>query len=205
MKLYFAPFTCSLSPHIALREAGLPFELEKVDNKTKRTASGRDYLEINPKGYVPALEISEGIVLTEGPAIVQYVADQKPESKLAPEAGTIGRYRLIEWLNFISTELHKQFSPLFKGSTTDEERGRVREQITKRFSTLEAALANGPYLMGETFTVADGYAFTVLNWTRSTQIDLGRFPVIQAYQERIAARPKVKEAVEYELSQREPK
>jgi glutathione S-transferase len=203
MKLYFSPFTCSLSPHIALRETGLSFELVRVNNKTKRTERGDDFLEINPKGYVPALEISEGVVLTEGPAIVQYVADLKPETKLAPPWGTLERYRLIEWLNYIATELHKQFSPLFKGATSDEERTRVRVLLAKRIGFLESALGHAPYLTGACFTVADGYAFSVLNWARSTQVDLAPFPNVRAFQARVAERPAVKAAVEYELSQRD--
>lgn len=155
MKLYFAPGACSLSPHIALREAGLPFTAVKVNVTTKEMEGGGDYRTVNPKGYVPALGLDDGGVLTEGPAIVQYIADRAPASKLAPANGTIERYRLQEWLNFITSELHKQFSPLFDASYPEELKARQRERIGGRLEWVAQQLGNQPYLMGETFTVAD--------------------------------------------------
>jgi glutathione S-transferase len=202
MKLYFAPFACSMSPHIALREAGLAFELEKVDLASKKTESGKDYLAINPKGYVPALEIEPGVVLTEGPAIVQYIADQKPESGLAPKAGTLARYRLVELLNFISTEVHKQFSPLWNPAGTAEARKSAVDGLNRRLPLLESVLAKQPYLLGETFSVADGYLFVVLNWSPFVKFDLSPFPSLQAFQGRVAARPAVQAALGAEAAAR---
>ncbi|XYI03616.1 glutathione transferase GstA [Sorangium sp. So ce1128] len=195
MKLYFSPGACSLSPHIVLREAGLEFDLEQVHLGTKKTKSGADFTLINPKGYVPALEIEGGEVLTEGPAIVQYIADQKPESGLAPPAGTLGRYRLQEWLNFISTELHKQFSPLFNPKTPEEQKSAAREYVGRRFAHVAPRLEGAPYLMGEQFTVADAYLFTVLTWTKFAKIDLGPWPALAQYKERVGARPAVEAAL----------
>ena len=198
LKLYYAPLSCSLSPHIALREAGLPFELERVDTKTKQTERGEDYLAINPKGYVPALRLDAGQLLTEGPAIVQYIADLRPELGLAPRQGTFERYRLQEWLNFISSELHKQFTPLFAAGTPDAQRARQRDKLKRRVSLLEQQLARADYLLGDTFSVADGYAFTVLSWSRNTRLDLSAFPRVIAYQARIAQRPAVQAAMQRE-------
>jgi len=200
MKLYFSPGACSLSPHIALREAGLSFDLEQVDLKTKKTKSGADFREINPKGYVPALQLDDGQVLTEGPAIVQYVADRKPESGLAPAAGTLARYRLQEWLNYISTELHKAFGPLFNPKTPAEQKEQIKEGLGARFDYLSKHLGNQPYLMGEAFTVADGYLFTVLRWTKMVEIDLTKWPVLAAYVARIGDRPAVHAALAAEKS-----
>lgn len=194
MKLYFSPGACSLSPHIALREAGIPVELVKVDLKTKQTANGENYLQINPKGYVPALVLDSGEVLTEGPAIVQYIADQKPETKLAPVAGTIERVRLQEWLNYITSELHKSFSGLFNPQAPTEWKTMVRDMLGKRFGFIEAHLENRSYLLGDQFTVADGYLFTILLWTRAVEIDLKQWPILHKYFERIAGRAKVQEA-----------
>jgi len=198
LKLYYSPGVCSLSPHIVLREAGLPVELVKVDLRSKRTASGEDYKSVNGKGYVPTLELDDGRRLTEGPAIVQYVADQVPARRLAPEAGTFDRYRLQEWLNFISTELHKQFSPLFDPASDDALKQRQRERLRGRLSWVAQQLAGHDYLMGANFTVADAYLFTVLNWTPHVGIDLTQWPALGAYVQRIATRPKVREALQAE-------
>lgn len=198
MKLYYSPGACSLSPHIVLRELGLPFSLVKVDLKTKRTADGADYLAVNGKGYVPALELDDGQVLTEGPAIVQYLADRKPEAGLAPPNGTLERYRLQEWLNFISTEVHKQFSPLFAPNTPDATKEAQRERLAGRFEWLSKQLASKDYLLGKAFSVADAYLFTVLNWCGFVGLDLGKWPVLAQYHARIAARPAVQEALKAE-------
>ncbi len=198
MKLYFSPGACSLSPHIALREAGLAFELEKVDFATKTTLSAADFRAVNPKGYVPALKLDDGRVLTEGPAIVQYIADLKPESGLAPKAGTFERYQLQEWLHFIGTELHKSYSSLFSPKNPDEVKAVVRETLGRRIGFAAEALSGKPYLMGDQFTVADGYLFTVLRWSKYTGIDLGAWPAIGAFMERVGARPAVKAAIEAE-------
>ena len=192
MKLYYSPGACSLSPHIVLREAGLPFKLEKVDLSAKKTESGLDYLEINPKGYVPALELAEGEVLTEGPAIVQFLADLVPEKKLAPMAGTFARYRLQEWLNFISTELHKGFSPLFNPKASDDWKARVKEQLGHRFQIAANQLTGSPYLMGDEFSVADAYLFTILRWTNQASVDLSNLSVLNTYSDRVASRPAVR-------------
>jgi glutathione S-transferase len=195
MKLYFFPGACSLSPHIALREAGFKFDLEKVDLKAKKTAGGEDYLAVNPKGYVPALRLDDGQVLTEAANIVQYIADRKPEAKLAPAAGTPQRYKLQEWLNFLATEVHKGTSPLFNPATPDSWKEVVKENLGKRYEFVAKHLAKQPYLMGETFSVADGYLFTLLNWTKFVNIDLGKWPALKAYYDRVAARPAVQEAL----------
>jgi glutathione S-transferase len=198
MKLYYAPGACSLSPHIVSREAGIPVELKKVNLKDKAVEGGADFLKVNSKGYVPTLELDNGQVLTEGPAIVQYLADQKPESGLAPKAGSFERYRLQEWLNFITAEIHKGFSPLFTPSTPDESKKIARENLAGRFDWLNQQLAGKDYLMGKTFTVADAYLFTVLTWTKPLQIDLGKWPNIAAFVGRVSVRPKVREAMKAE-------
>lgn len=198
MKLYFSPGACSLSPHIVLREAGLPFELERVYLKTHQTHGGADFYGVNPKGYVPTLQLDDGQILTEGPAVVQYIADRKPETKLAPPAGTIERYRLQEWLNFISTELHKQFSPLFRATTPAETKQVQNELLGRRFDYVSKHLESRKFLLGDTFTVADAYLFTILTWTKQVEIDLGRWPSVKAYMERIEARPAVRAAMEAE-------
>lgn len=198
MKLYFAPGACSLSPHIALREAGLDVTLEKVDLKAKKTETGADYTSVNPKGYVPALQLESGEVLTEAGTIVQYIADKKPEKKLAPANGSTERYRLQEWLNFLSTEIHKGTSPLFNPATPDAYKTIVKDNLARRYDYLSAALAKKPFLMGETFTVADGYLFTLLNWTKFLGIDLGKWPTLASYYARVAARPAVQEALKAE-------
>ena len=198
MKLYFSPGACSLSPHIVAREVGIELALEKVDGASKKTASGRDFWAINPKGYVPALELDDGEVLTEGPTIVQYLADQKPEAKLAPPPGTLARYRVQETLGYINSELHKTFSPLFNPKTTPELRQDREEYLRKRFGLLETGLAGGAYLFGEQFTVADAYLFTVTNWANFVKVDLSAFPNLLAFQRRVAARPAVQAAMRAE-------
>jgi glutathione S-transferase len=195
MKLYFSPGACSLSPHIVLLEAGLPFTIERVDLGKKLTAGGADFRAINPKGYVPALEMADGGLLTEGPAIVQFVADQAPASKLLPGAGTLERYRVVEWLNFISTELHKNFSPLFNPAATEDMKKAARANLTSRFAYVEHKLAGQQYLMGEQFTVADAYLFTVASWAAYVHVDLSDWPSLQAFQARVAARPAVQQAL----------
>jgi glutathione S-transferase len=198
MKLFYTPGACSLSPHIVLRELGLPFESERVDLKTKRTETGADYASVNPKGSVPALRLDSGDVLTEGPAVVQYLADLKPEADLAPKNGTLARYRLQEWLNFITTELHKGFGPLFNPATPEAYKTIVKDTLDKKFAYLDGHLAKGGFVLGESFTVADAYAFTVLSWASNFGIDLGHFSNLSAYLARVAARPKVREALEAE-------
>ena len=192
MKLYFSPGACSLSPHIVLRELGLPFETVQVDLKTKRTSDGSDFWKINPKGYVPTLQLEDGAILTEGPAIVQYLADRKPNAGLAPANGSFARYRLQEWLNFISTELHKQFSPLFNPATPESVKQAQQERLAERFREIVAAMGGTPWLMGDAFTVADAYLYTVLTWAAYVGVDLAPFPALQAYMQRVEARPAVR-------------
>ncbi len=197
MKLYYSPGACSLSPHIALREAGLAFDAETVDLSSKKTKSGADYRAINPKGAVPALQLDNGQVLTEGSAIVQYIADQKPATKLAPAAGSLERYRLQEWLNYIASEIHKGFSPLFNPKATDEWKQVIKDQLAAKFDYLSKQLQGKDYLMGA-FSVADGYLFTILGWTKHLNIELAKWPVLAQYYERVAARPAVKATLEAE-------
>ncbi|HEX6633031.1 MAG TPA: glutathione transferase GstA [Usitatibacter sp.] len=198
MKLYFSPGACSLSPHIALREAGLAFDLVKVDTKTHRFDGGGDFYSVNPKGYVPVLELDGGERLTEGPAIVQYIADRKPESGLAPKAGTLERVRLQEWLNFLTSEIHKGFSPLFSADTPEDYKPVVRKRLAGRFDWLSKELDGCDFLTGDRFTVADGYLFTLLGWLPFVGMNLQEWPVLKAYRERIAGRPAVKEALKAE-------
>ncbi len=198
MKLYFSPGACSLSPHIVLREAGLDFGLERVDLKTKQLISGGDFAKINTKGYVPVLELDDGQRLTEGPVIVQYLADLQPEIALAPKAGTLERYRLQELLNFITSEVHKQFNPLFDPAVTEDTKKYARDNIAKRFDWLTSHLVGKSYLMGERFTVADAYLFTVLNWSQWIGIDLAHWPVLRDFAARVSTRPKVQEALRAE-------
>jgi len=198
MKLYYSPGACSLASHIALYETGLPFEIDRLIKTTKMTVGGEDFMQINPKGYVPTIKLDDGSILTEGAAVLQYIADQKPDSGLAPKAGTIERYRLQEWLTFISSELHKSFSPMFNKDTTEEVKTNVRNLLTKRFGYVETQLANKPYLMGDHFTVADAYLFVVANWSNHASFDLSPFPRIKEYQARIAARPAVQAAMKAE-------
>lgn len=198
MKLYFYPGACSLAPHIALRELGLPFELDQVDLQAKTTKSGEDFNAVNPKGYVPALRLDDGEVLTEVAVILQYLADRRPEAGLLPEPGTMERYRVLEWLNFVSSEVHKQFSPFFNPKISPEWRENQLGLLARRFDYLSARLGGRPFLMGERFTVADAYLFTVLNWHKLFEIDLGRWPVLKDYHARIAARPSVRESLKAE-------
>ncbi len=194
MKLYFSPGACSLASHITLRELGLPFEAMKVDMKTKTTKAGADFNAINPKSYVPTLELDDGAVLTEGPTILQYLADQKPSAGLAPANGTMTRYRLQEWLGFINSEIHKTFSPLFHADTPEQTKQTLVEKLGKRFDYVQKTLSKNEYLMGNGFTVADAYLYTVLNWTGFLGIDLGKWPTLKAYHARIGSRPTVQAA-----------
>ena len=198
MKLYFSPGACSLSPHIVLREAGLAFDLEQVDVRTKKTAGGGDFFQVNPKGQVPTLLLDDGDILTEGPAIVQYIADKAPASKLAPAPGTKERYHLAEWLNFITSELHKNFSPLFRPTTPEDYKPIARENLAGRFSYVDKKLAGRSFLLGDTFTVADAYLFVMTNWAKSLNVDLTAWSNVGAFRERVLARPKVQEAMKTE-------
>jgi glutathione S-transferase len=198
MKLYYSPGACSLSPHIVSRELGIPLELKKVNTKDKTIEGGGDFWKVNARGYVPALELDDGHVLTEGPAIVQYLADRKPEAGLAPKAGSTERYQLQEWLNFLTSEIHKGFSPLFKPNTPEEYKKISKENLAGRFDWLDKQLAGRDYLMGRQFTVADAYLFVLLNWTKFQAIDLAKWPNLTAYQQRVGARPKVQEALKAE-------
>jgi glutathione S-transferase len=196
MKLYFAPGTCSLSPHIALREAGIDVELVRVDlKKHVVVADGSDFSAINPKGYVPVLELDNGVRLTEGPAIVQYIADLKPESSLAPKAGTLARYQLQEWLGYINSELHKNFGPLFNPATPAEFKAITHKNLANRLSYTADHLTTHDYLMGDEFSVADGYLFTVLGWGQWVGVDIKQWPALAAFHERVASRPAVQAAL----------
>ena len=194
MKLYYFSGACSLASNVALREAGLPFELVKVDRRTRKAADGLDFNEVNPKGYVPALSLDNGEVLTENVAVLQYIADRNPAAKLAPSAGTMERYRLVEWLGFISAEIHKNFTPMFRDDAPEETKQYAGKVLSARLEYLSRAIANRPFLMGEQFTVADAYLFTVLGWGRHLNFDLGKWPQLQRYMERVGARPRVIEA-----------
>ena len=198
MKLYYSPGACSLAPHIALLEAGYAYDLEKVDIPNKKTASGADYWQINPKGYVPALQLDDGTVLSEVGVILQYLADQKPAAGLAPAAGTMARYHLMEWLNFVATEVHKSIGALFNPKMTPEMKVVQQGVIERRLNALDKMMAGKPYLMGDAFSVADAYLYTVLNWTRIHKIDLAPWPNIVAFMARVAARPQVQAAMRAE-------
>ncbi|HEX3343858.1 MAG TPA: glutathione transferase GstA [Polyangiaceae bacterium] len=193
MKLYFSPGACSLHPHITLRETGLPFDLVRVDLRAHKLHDGTDYYGINAKGYVPALELDDGAILTEGAVIDQYVADRKPESKLLPAAGTMERYRALEWLNFIATEIHKTFGPLFGSDEAAKEAPRAR--LARRFEFTAKALDGRPYLLGDTFGVADAYLYNMLRWTHTTGVALDPWPALKAFYERVDARPAVQAAL----------
>ena len=195
MQLYFAPGACSLASHITAREAGLAIDLKRADTKTMKLEDGSDYLAINSKGAVPALKLDNGQVLTEGVAIMQYLADQKPESGLAPKNGTLERYRVQEWLNYITSEVHKGFSPLWNPTADPAVKAYALDGLKKKFDWMSTQLAGKKYLTGDTFTVADSYLFTVMNWTNFLSIDLSAWPVLQEFQARVAARPKVQEAM----------
>jgi glutathione S-transferase len=198
MKLYYSSGACSLSPHIVALEAGIALALEKVDGKAKRTESDDDFWQINPKGYVPALRLDDGELLTEGPAIVQYLADLKPESGLAPANGTLARYRLQEMLGYINSELHKTYSPLFKPDTAEQTRAERKDYLLRRYQLIEDTLSKQPWLLGDHFTAADAYLFTVTNWARHVDLDLSGLPALTAFQQRVAKRPAVQAAMEAE-------
>lgn len=198
MKLYYSPGACSLAPHIVAREAGHSVDLERVDIPNKKTADGSDYWKINPKGYVPALMLDDGQVITEVGVICQYLADQKPESGLVPKFGTIERYRQMEALNFAATEIHKQIGALFNPAMTPEMKEVQIGTIARRFSALDKMLDGKTYIMGDKFSAADAYLFTVLNWTKAHNIDLGKWPNIKAFTARVAERPKVQETMKAE-------
>jgi len=198
MKLYYSPGACSLASHIVAEEAGIALQLEKVDIRAKRTEGGADFWQVNPKGYVPALALDDGEVLTEGTAIVQYLADQKPASGLAPANGTLPRYRLLEWLGYINSEIHKSYSPLFKPDVTDAVRAERLEYLARRYQFIDSALAKQSFLLGEQFSVADAYLFTVTNWAGHVGLDLSGFPAVQSFQQRVAARPAVQAAMKAE-------
>lgn len=191
MKLYYSPGACSLSPHIVLNEAKIPHELVRVDLHKKLLEDGSDFRRINPKGYVPVLGLDDGSILTEGPAIVQYLADLRPETRLAPPAGTMERYRLQEWLNFISTELHKQFGPLFNPQTPESMREAQKQRLSERFDFIVNSMGSRDYLMPQGFTVADAYLFTILTWCPAVGMTLESWPVLRSYHERVQKRPAV--------------
>jgi glutathione S-transferase len=198
MKLYYSPGACSLSPHIALLEAGLPYDLVKVDLRAKKLENGDDFLKVNPKGQVPALLLDNGEMLTEGPVIVQAIADKAAGKNLAPAAGSPERYRLQEWLNFITTELHKNFSPLFQPVIPDDVKTFFKDRIMGKFKYADSKLAGQDYLMGKQFTVADGYLFVMLKWAERTGIDLSAFKNLMAFKDRVGARPNVQSALKME-------
>ena len=198
MKLYYYPGACSLAPHIVAREAGIAIALEKVDLANRTTETGANFAAINPKGYVPALGLQDGSVLTEASAIIQYLADSQSAAGLVPAHGTMERYRLLEWLGFISTEIHKGFGPLWNPATPDAVKAATKERLATRFAMLDEALAKQPFLTGDTFTIADAYLFTVVNWTNFHGIDISSFPNLQAFQARVASRPAVQQALEAE-------
>jgi len=198
MKLYYSPGACSLSPHIVLRESGLPFEPVMTSTKTHKLQDGSDFYAINPKGYVPVLELDNGERLTEGPAIVQYIADQAPAKHLAPAAGTMARYRLQEWLNFTTSELHKTYSPLFNAAVPEEYKAMAKTRLLDRYRWLDAQLEGKSYLMGDSFSVADAYLFTVTNWAKHVDLDLSAMKNVGAFMARVAARPAVQEALKAE-------
>ncbi|MFJ4345337.1 glutathione transferase GstA [Pseudomonas sp. NPDC089401] len=198
MKLFYTPGACSLSPHIVLNELGLAYTAEKVDLKQHKTASGGDFYAINAKGYVPALQLDNGEVLTEGPAIIQYLADQKPEANLLPPAGSLERARVQEWLNFIGTELHKTLAALFNPNITEEAKSNTVETFGKRLGFVEKALQGNDYLTGKAFSVADAYLFTIVNWAPMLKIDLSPWPTVGEFQKRVANRPAVQKTLKAE-------
>jgi glutathione S-transferase len=198
MKLYYAPGACSLSPHIVLNEAGLAFDRVKTDTRTKIMDGGSDFREVNPLGYVPVLELDDGTRLTEGPAIVQWIADRVPEKKLAPPNGTPERTELQRWLNFISTELHKGFSPLFNPAMPEEAKQIFRERLGTRFAHVDRHLAGNDYLLGKDFSVADAYLFTISNWAAGVGVDLSPHANVLAYRKRVGARPAAQAAMKAE-------
>ncbi len=198
MKLYYGRGACSLASHIVLREVGAAFELIKVDTKTKLTEAGADFRTINPNGYVPVLELDSGERLAEGVVVLQYIADQHPAANLAPPAGTMARYRLLEWLTFVSSEVHKGYSPLFNPATPEEYRTIARERLGGRLGYVDGKLAGRSYLLGDTFSIADAYLFVCVNWSQATKVDLSAFANLQAFQSRVAARPATQAAMQAE-------
>jgi glutathione S-transferase len=198
MKLFYSPGACSLSPHIVASEAGIALKLEKVDLQTKLTESGADFTMVNPKGYVPALQLDNGEFLTEGVAIVQYLADQKPAAQLAPAAGTLDRYRLQEMLTYINSEIHKSFGRLFNPAVTEAVRSETVTYLQKRYALIEQQLGVHKFLLGDHFTAADAYLFTVTNWADHLKVDLSQFPKLQAFQKVVSARPAVQQALRAE-------
>lgn len=198
MKLFITPGACSLSPHIVLREAELAANTVTVDLATKKLADGGDYLAVNPKGQVPALRLEDGEILTEASVIVQYLADQRPDKSLIPQAGTLARYRVQEWLNFVGSELHKSFTPLFRPNTPENYKPVAKDVIATKLTIVDRRLGDKRYLMGESFTVADAYLFTILRWAPPNGIDLGRWPNVAAYVDRVSARPAVQTALREE-------
>ena len=203
MILYYSKGACSQAPHIILHETGLHHDSVAVDLKTKRTEDGRDYLTINPKGAVPALELASGEILTENAVVLQYIAEAADDAQLLPRHGDFERYRVLEWLNFIATELHKGFGPLFK-STSEETKQFARDQVSLRFDYVERRLGDGPYLLGERFTLPDAYLFVMLGWTGMHGIDLNRWPNLKAFRERMERRPSVRRVLEFEGLVEEP-
>ncbi|MEH2565787.1 glutathione transferase GstA [Bradyrhizobium sp. AZCC 2289] len=195
MKLYYSPGACSLSPHIALLEAGLPYDLVKVDLRAKKLENGDDFLKINPKGQVPALALDSGELVTEGPVIVQMIADKAKDKNLAPARDSTERYKLLEWLNFITTELHKNFGPMFSPVLADDAKAFFKDRVMGKFRYVDSQLGGGEYLMGKHFTVADGYLFTMLSWADRMKFDLSGLPNLLAYKARVGARPMVQEAL----------
>jgi glutathione S-transferase len=195
MKLYYLAGACSLASYIALNEAGLKFEAVAIDRKSRKTADGEELIRLNPKGYVPILRLDNGEILTENVAVLQYIADRNPASKLAPAFGTMERYRLMEWLSFINSEIHKNFGPLFYPTATEDVKKFARDNLTKRLGWLEGALGSKNFLMGDTFTVADAYLFVVLGWSSHAGIDLGQWPNLKRFHERVGARPSVTAAL----------
>jgi glutathione S-transferase len=198
MKLFIKPGSCSLASHIVLHELGLSHDIEVVDTKAGKTASGQDYAAINAKGYVPALQLDDGVVLTEGPAVLQYLADQKPAAGLAPANGSLQRYQVQGWLNYVGSELHKNFSPFFNPAAGEDWKAICRANLEKRFAYVDAALQGKNFLMGEQFTIADAYLFVVSNWARAVKFDLSAYANITAFQERVRARPAVQAAMKAE-------
>ena len=198
MKLFYASGACSLSPHIVAREAGIDLQLQKVDLTTQTIATDGDFLSVNPKGYVPALQLDSGEILTEGPAIVQYLADLKPQSGLAPPAGTLARYRLEEMLGYINSELHKSYSPLFRPDSPAETRAEQQAYLLRRYALIDQQLEGRKYLFGDTFTVADAYLFTVTGWAEYVKLDLSQYANLRTFQQRVAARPAVQAAMKAE-------
>jgi glutathione S-transferase len=198
MKLYFAPGACSLAPHIVTSELGINVDLEQVNLQEKKTKSGKDYWSINPKGQVPVLELDNGERLTEVPVILQYLSDQKPAAGLAPGTGTMERYRMLEWLNFVTSELHKTFGPLFRPTTPEEFKKLSKENIGKRFDWLDKQIAGKQYLMGDKFTLPDAYLYVMSRWATGLGMDLSKWPNLKAFAERVATRPNVQQALKEE-------